>query len=199
MTNSLGQLERLADAHAERAKSLALLPEYRFFRHRYPRSDADETALLVVTDATIRRWCRPKWRITTSSRTRAAAILAELQARELDTLVRGDVRLRELKTKMHVPELGRVILTDTGVASSADRRTRLHDGHAGLSKFVQPLASRLPAKLQPVFRCNCRAVLGPRRAAVRQPLRHAADRRQLLPRSSKTPATRTPGRCCTGH
>ena len=35
----------------------------------------------MITDATIRRWCGPEWRIGASRRTRAAAAIAELQAR----------------------------------------------------------------------------------------------------------------------
>jgi hypothetical protein len=83
VTNSEAQLRRLV-AVAEGAPSLAALPEYGFFRDRYRRGDPAETALLVVSDATIRRWCGPRWRIGSSRRTRAEAALAEVRARLID-------------------------------------------------------------------------------------------------------------------
>jgi hypothetical protein len=51
--------------------------------------DEQETALIVVTDQTIRRWCSPMWRIATSRRTRAAAVLSDLHARYLQPLADG--------------------------------------------------------------------------------------------------------------
>jgi len=80
VTNSLAQLERLLAVQAGSLPALAAAPEYRFFRDRYPRGEAHESAFLVLTDATIRRWCSPRWRIGSSRRSRAAAVLAELQA-----------------------------------------------------------------------------------------------------------------------
>ena len=118
VTNSLAQLRRIEDVRAGKTDALTSLPEYRFFRSRYERSDPDETALLIVTDATIRRWCGPKWRIATSRRTRAAAIMAEQQACHLDGLVKGTVQPDTIQTKLQVPDLGTLRLTKTGVTSS---------------------------------------------------------------------------------
>lgn len=119
VTNSLAQLRRVGQAGAEQTDSIAELPEYRFFRDRYNRTDPEETALLIVTDATIRRWCGPKWRIAASRRTRAAAIMAAYQAEHLESLVAGNVAPRQLETELSVSGLGRLQVTSGGVSSSA--------------------------------------------------------------------------------
>ncbi len=82
VTNSVEQLTRLARVFDKKETNLASLEEYHFFRQRYQITpDNKEDAFLMITDATIRRWCGPKWRIGASRRTRAAAAIAELQAR----------------------------------------------------------------------------------------------------------------------
>ncbi|TXT18799.1 MAG: Uncharacterized protein FD138_4409, partial [Planctomycetota bacterium] len=93
VTNSLSQLQRLAAVRAGKSVTIASLPEYVFFRQRYQLGDASESALLFISDATIRRWCGPRWRIASSRRTRDAAVLMHLQATHLDALVTG----KELK------------------------------------------------------------------------------------------------------
>ncbi|MCP3919214.1 MAG: hypothetical protein GY711_27055 [bacterium] len=80
VSNSRVQLEHITRLMDDDASALVHLDEYRFFRDRYPRGDPEETAFVVVTDATIRRWCSPKWRIGASRRTRAAAVLADRTA-----------------------------------------------------------------------------------------------------------------------
>ena len=89
LTNSPVQLERVLQTARNRSSRLVEAPEYRFFRSRYPRGADGETALLILTDATIRRWCGPQWRIASSRRVRAAAALAELQAANLAAIVAG--------------------------------------------------------------------------------------------------------------
>jgi hypothetical protein len=89
VSNSLSQLEKVVKASKGDAPALASLDEYRFFRQRYAIGEDDETALFVVSDAAIRRWCGPRWRIGASRRIRAAAMLSELQIRRLDALMRG--------------------------------------------------------------------------------------------------------------
>ena len=76
VTNSLAQLDRLLAVHDGETASLATLDEYRFFRHRYPLHADSETAFVMITDATIRRWAGPRWRIVDARRTVAAAALA---------------------------------------------------------------------------------------------------------------------------
>jgi len=89
LANSPRQLKRLAEVRRGQSPAITSTPEYRFFRDRYPLGDKRETALLLITDATIRRWCGPRWRIATSRRTRAAAMLAEIQASQADALAKG--------------------------------------------------------------------------------------------------------------
>lgn len=118
VTNSLAQLERLALVAQRKQPSIASLDEYRFFRHRYPLGDADETAFLFLSDATIRRWCSPRWRIANSRRTRDAAVLAELQAAHLDRLVAGKAAPGPIYTDLAVAQAGELQLLATGVSSS---------------------------------------------------------------------------------
>jgi hypothetical protein len=118
VTNSLAELTRLAAVDAGHAPNLAAAPEYTFFRDRYALGDANESALVVLSDATIRRWCGAQYRIADSRRTRAAAVLADLNARYLDKLVAGKVEPTLLASDYPVPNLGEVHLTNAGAASS---------------------------------------------------------------------------------
>ncbi len=118
VTNSLHQLGRIAAAARWVEPSLAVAPEYHFFRNRYPRDDAAETALLVVPDEAIRRWCGPRWRIATSRRTQAAAALAELQAAHLEELAAGPAGLRPVDSRPSFPVMGNLHLTSEGVWST---------------------------------------------------------------------------------
>jgi hypothetical protein len=71
---------RLVRVGAGAEVALGAAPEFRHFRALYPRGAAEETAFVVLSDATIRRWCGPKWRIASSRRVRAQAVLAEASA-----------------------------------------------------------------------------------------------------------------------
>lgn len=139
VTNSLGQLERLAAVANGEVKSIASLDEYVFFRSRYPLAGdgpetrpaaEEETAFVFLSDATIRRWCGPKWRIATSRRTRDAAVMAELQASQLDRLVEGKVQAGPLYTELPIAQQGELRLTPEGVVSSA----------LGTLDFMTPIA-----------------------------------------------------------
>ena len=104
------QLTRLARVFDKKETNLASLEEYHFFRQRYQITpDNKEDAFLMITDATIRRWCGPEWRIGASRRTRAAAALAELQARHESG---SPLNAKEF------PELGKVSLINGQVQSS---------------------------------------------------------------------------------
>ncbi len=124
VTNSRYQLHRLAAVHNGKVKSLADLPEYKFFRIRYPRgaghprSGSAESALVFLSDATIRRWCGPRWRIAEARRTRARAVLAELQASQLKALVEHKVEPGPIHTDLPVLGGGEIRLTPDGVVSS---------------------------------------------------------------------------------
>ena len=111
VTNSIDQLTQIAKVFEQKAKSLASLEEYHFFRQRYPTSPTSrEDAFLLITDATIRRWCGPEWRIGASRRTRAAAAMAELQARKESG---APLNSQEF------PQLGKVSFVNGQVQSSA--------------------------------------------------------------------------------
>ena len=118
VTNSPKQLGRLVDVHQNVRKSLARLPEYRFFRWRYPLGDADESAFAFLSDATIRRWCGPRWRIASSRRTQDLAVLEEIQARNLDSVLKK--RANSLTPIKDLPSfaLGDMRLGSAGVQSS---------------------------------------------------------------------------------
>ena len=118
VTNSLAQLQRLAAVRAEKAAAIASLPEYVFFRQRYQVGEASESALLFISDATIRRWCGPRWRIASSRRTRDAAILTELQASHFDALVTGkELKLGAITSDLPTSQPPDLQLTSEGVLS----------------------------------------------------------------------------------
>ncbi len=117
VTNSLKQLERLAEVQSGKRGSIAQLDEYTFFRDRYPLGDADETALLIISDKTIRRWCGPKWRIATSRRTRAMAVLTDVQAANLPSIVKQKITAGPVYGETVARAAGQVELSNGGVRS----------------------------------------------------------------------------------
>lgn len=117
VTNSTAQLSRLARTARGQAPRLSEQAEYRFFRDRYPRGDAAESAFLIVTDATIRRWCGPRWRIGSSRRVRAAAALAQLQAANLGRIVSEPKQDAALRPPAGSLDLGALHLTRRGTRS----------------------------------------------------------------------------------
>jgi len=115
--NSTKQLENLVRAAQGKTPALIFQDEYRFFRARYSRGDKTESAFVVLTDAAIRRWCGPRWRIADSRRTRTAAAMAELQAANLPTLLAGLGTNQILTTDFNLPDAGELRLSGRGVAS----------------------------------------------------------------------------------
>ncbi len=118
VSNSRQQLAGLLQTANGGRPALAAQDEYVFFRSRYRRGDAGESAFLILSDATIRRWCGPKWRIADARRVQAAGMMAELQASQLDGLVRGTVQPGVLATDLSIPGSGELSLTRRGVRSS---------------------------------------------------------------------------------
>ncbi len=117
VSNSTYQLAALINAAKGKKPALASQDEYSFFRCRYPADDNEETAFLVLSDATIRRWCSPQWRIGNARRTRVAAALAELQAAHMEELAAGTTKPGFLNAGL--AEAGEVRLTSDGVLSSS--------------------------------------------------------------------------------
>ncbi|HEY5314334.1 MAG TPA: hypothetical protein VIK18_17505 [Pirellulales bacterium] len=132
VTNSLPQLQRLIETHQGRQKPIAALDEYRFFRDRYRRGDASETALLFLSDATIRRWCGPQWRIADSRRTRDLAVLSEVQAAAVPQLVAGSAKFGPVKSVYPLSGGGPIELTPSGAGSPT----------AGTLEFLTPIGER---------------------------------------------------------
>jgi len=117
VTNSPAQLEKLVQVEQGHSPSAAALDEYRFFRLRYPRGEADETAFVFLSDAAIRRWCGPQWRIAAERRLHDAAVMSELQARFFDDLVNGKAKEGRIRTDLALAGAGDLRLTARGVRS----------------------------------------------------------------------------------
>ena len=117
VTNSRLQFARIVETGGGKTPALEAQDEYRYFRQRYSLGAAGESALLVLPDAAIRRWCSPRWRIGAARRMRAAAGLAELHAAHAAEILDGVER--ELGGDPRFPELGSLRLTADGILSSA--------------------------------------------------------------------------------
>jgi hypothetical protein len=130
VTNSTYQLQQLALTHRGDVDSIASLPEYKYFRDRYGRDDPDETAFVFLSDATIRRWCSPRWRILTSRRTRDMAVISELQAGQMDRLAKGGFPSGPIYTDLPLAAKGEMTLETDGV----------HSQTAGSLAFMTPIA-----------------------------------------------------------
>ncbi|MCI0651199.1 MAG: hypothetical protein L0Z55_04890 [Planctomycetes bacterium] len=118
VTNSLAQLERIGRVAEGVTPALSTLDEYTFFRDRYPLAAAEESALLVLSDATIRRWCGARWRIAASRRTRAAAYLLAARAAAADALAEGKLAAASVAPDSLPAWLGAVTESASGVRSS---------------------------------------------------------------------------------
>lgn len=129
VTNSKVQLRRLG-AVANGGASLASLEEYRFFRSRYVLGAEQETAFVFLSDATIRRWCGPEWRIGASRRVRAAAIMSDVAAANMDALVKGVDGPWPVTADTPMRTIGELTLDASGVRSSV---------YGGLG-FLTPIA-----------------------------------------------------------
>jgi hypothetical protein len=110
LTNSPVQIRRIAETRAGRVPPLAGLPEYVYFRDRYRHGEADESAFALLSDATIRRWCGPKWRIAHHRRLLTGSALAAAQAAHLS-------EMQSLKESRIVddPGLGPITVSPRGV------------------------------------------------------------------------------------
>lgn len=118
VSNSALQMERILSA----GPRLAQAREYLFFRSRYARGAKEETALLVVPDAAIRKWCGPRWRIAASRRVRALAVLAELEAEHCDAVLAG-ATVRDVAAPWAPVDCGELTVAG-GVVRSSRYNTR---------------------------------------------------------------------------
>ncbi len=118
ITNSLSEVEAIIQTSLGKAPSIASLDEYTYFRTIYPQAAGQESALLLVTDAAIRKWGSARWRILDSRRTRAAALLSEQVAQQIDSLAAGSEKNTSIKKEALPLELGEVVVGADGVRSS---------------------------------------------------------------------------------
>jgi hypothetical protein len=116
-TNSLEQLKRLVAVQGG-SPSLASLKEYQFFRTRYPLGNAGETAFVMISDPTIRRWCGPRWRIGASRRLRSLAVMSDVTAAHMGELVAGLAAPASVESEVPMRTIGELSLTPKGVRSS---------------------------------------------------------------------------------
>ena len=82
LSNSNSQVRYLKKCASRTVVAISTLDGYRFFRQRYPIEEG-ESAFVFMSDAAIRRWCGPKWRIGQSRRVRASAELSMQHAEHL--------------------------------------------------------------------------------------------------------------------
>ena len=162
VTNSLEQLRCIIQVSAGKKTSLSSLEEYHYFRQRYLRPPAQhEHVFALISDATIRRWCGPEWRIGASRRTRAASALAELQARnESGTPLNakefpelGKVQL--INGRVHSPRFGNLAflrsVEELGINKITPEEKRAYvffrDRYQShWSQYFDPIAARLSMK-----------------------------------------------------
>jgi len=91
VSNSAVQIGRLKAVQSGVQPSLGASEEFQFFRHRYPlAAGGGESAFAFLSDATIRRWGSPRFRIAASRRARAIAALSALTARQISGGEIGD-------------------------------------------------------------------------------------------------------------
>jgi hypothetical protein len=83
VTNSPVQFKHLHRVAAGETPALGETDEFKFFRQRYPLAEK-QTAFIFLSDATIRRWASPAFRIGASRRVRAAAALGQASALSID-------------------------------------------------------------------------------------------------------------------
>ncbi len=130
VSNSYAQLKQIVLTKKKQRAALSSLGEYKYFRNRYTLGDENESGLLIVPDAAIRKWCGPKWRIAASRRTRAAAVISDLHAQHLDRLVKGVAQPEPLPDTNIPSWMGKLSLTNEGVSSE----------QYGNLKFLTPIA-----------------------------------------------------------
>ncbi|MFO0801662.1 MAG: hypothetical protein U0791_00875 [Gemmataceae bacterium] len=164
LANSPAQVRRIAETKAGKLSPLSDAPEYTFFRDRYRIGESENEGFAIMTDAAIRRWCGPKWRIGHDRRIRAGAILADIQAAQLRSMHAGearkfeDPRIGPVETGPHgafSPKHGsRLFQTpiaeseiDQVTMAEADAYRRWRDSYQqNWSQFFDPIAIRIAVR-----------------------------------------------------
>ncbi len=157
IANSNHQINALLAVADGSLPALGSTDEYRYFRERYDRDEAED-AFLFLSDATIRYWAGPKLRIAGSRRNRAAAALAGLTAASLaesdsqedysDLLgevsqVNGGIRSEIFNTLNFITPVGELEL-ETATAAEAQAYERWRRGYErSWAQVFDPIALRI--------------------------------------------------------
>ncbi len=164
LTNSPAQVLRLA-ARPAGTPALDSLGEYAFFRDRYRRGEADETAFALLSDDAIRRWCGPRWRIAHQRRIRSGSLLADAQAKYLTDMVAAkksrsidelglgpiDIGPNAVRSAVHGTRLFQTPIAEVDIdevtAPEAEAYNRWRESYQEYwSQFFDPIAVRLTVK-----------------------------------------------------
>lgn len=165
LTNSPAQVRRIIEVRSNKSPALANLAEYTFFRDRYRRGESDESAFALLSDAAIRRWCGPMWRIGHQRRIQTAAYLADVQAKLVQSTVSGatirtmdnprlgtlDVISNQVFSKSHGTRLFQTPIAETEInqvtKAEADAYNLWRDSYQkNWSQFFDPIAVRVSVK-----------------------------------------------------
>lgn len=151
VANSPHQLDQIEKATSGRVAPLAQSDDYRFFRDRYPLG-GEESALIVLPDAAIRRWCSPAYRIGDARRVLALARSIEEKARRIESLASDPTaKLEEPVDPIYgsiafATPLAELALTHCTPAE-AEIYARFRDTYQrGFSAFFDPIALTLTAR-----------------------------------------------------
>lgn len=139
LSNSNYQIRYLKKCADRTVVAISTLDGYRFFRQRYEIAD-DESAFIFMSDAAIRRWCSPKWRIGQSRRVRASAELSMQHAEHLTEAVSmkpGQTRALSTQNQQLRNLLGKRTLSNNGI----------HSEKFGTVGFVTPISEMAVEKV----------------------------------------------------
>ncbi|MBL8859362.1 MAG: hypothetical protein JNL28_12700 [Planctomycetes bacterium] len=142
VTNSVQALVRIAQTAQDTARSLLAADEYVWFRDRYKRGQDKESALLILTDATIRRWAGPHSRIGEARRSRAAAAMAEITARKADLIASKTFEVGASAADPDFPVSSDFVFGPDGVRSP----------RWGTLRFLTPISELGVARVSPAER-----------------------------------------------
>lgn len=139
LSNSNYQIRYLKKCASRTVVAISTLDGYRFFRQRYPIEEG-ESAFVFMSDAAIRRWCSPKWRIGQSRRVRASAELSMQHAEHLTEAVSmkpGQTRALSTQNQQLRNLLGKRTLSNNGI----------HSDKFGTVGFVTPISEMAVEKV----------------------------------------------------
>ena len=139
LSNSNSQVRYLKKCASRTEVAISTLDGYRFFRQRYPIEEG-ESAFVFMSDAAIRRWCGPKWRIGQSRRVRASVELSMQHAEHLTeaaSMKPGETRELPTANQQLRHLLGKRTLSNSGI----------HSEKFGTVGFITPISEMVIEKV----------------------------------------------------